>query len=435
MSARPEIDADIDIDVLLAAALLKNSHINKSININSNNSNHSSSSSINSSNNKKPAPKCTEKPEEVYYYACPRGTSESERAAISFSLIRTLLETSHRQKQFDALLWSLMDATFPGLVQHVMIDTPGIPDHYTFYPTEYPQALWQYMRHDTIRPMDLTEEEQSIINRVRKNRKQPMPTREEILTTAEIQNLFNGYYFRPIAKTDAVDSRDCEDFIQTASYVAILIFAIGKPPRRKNLFKFVDKGPQALLRLEKRPSPQASLFQLYPLTLELLIGVHTYFSLRVPLRIQFTSELISWTRQPTQDFARKAVISEVKLWKNVGLNHVLLIKDFLLNFSEFVLATPALLKEAEEFTMEYDAFSLNGMKYGGYDRVVLGERFTAFSSKRYLQILTLARDVTAVSDARYKGYAPNLRKSPYFDTLVEKYGIANLAGPFHSVKE
>jgi len=323
----------------------------------------------------------------IDYYSAD-GLDYDARGRCLGRFIKSIKIFENDDDQVGSWIWSIIDMTFPGLSK-ILIDSTN---------TYKANAL--KLSVDEIRI--LTTDSTPIID----------PTTalkaDRVLFSLATALTAAGY--------------DEPTFNDALPVVASLIFAIGKKPNKENLDAFNKRRIAAYFnKLNTQAESTAWISNPDNLpTVGAYQTFHTYFVNKFKLREVTTTMFISWTVSADTTPEQEAVATTVKLWKDHGFVHVMIIRGLLVKYGEVIEDIRPLRAETLEFISMYRAFSTSKDAMIRFDRVIRGDRSAVMPSKSFPELFKLARHVAELSEATFANYASNIGESVYWDIFVSR---------------
>nr|WMI40116.1 MAG: hypothetical protein [Rhizoctonia cerealis phyllomonavirus] len=197
----------------------------------------------------------------------------------------------------------------------------------------------------------------------------------------------------------------------------LYIFAIAKTPTAENLTAFTDRRPSAVIN--KAGLPDGTNLVLRPLMpgVAQLKAFSGYFNMRARVRESLTREVIRWVgASPT--LGAEAVATHVKLWKNVGLTHLFMVRNFVRQYGAAIRHLTPLQHQVETAAQTWEQYAQSTDEFKEYSRVIHGDREHFGNSRDYFDLMILARDVLRRTDVKFANYAANTTESPYFSKFL-----------------
>ena len=211
------------------------------------------------------------------------------------------------------------------------------------------------------------------------------------------------------------------EWLHCVGALTTLIFTLGKSPSEKNLPAFTVNRPKAIA-----DKMGVTIDQTSPLAgarlpaLEHFRQFGGYFNMNYTQRRTMVRTLLSWTGRPNLTADQTVVVTQIALWKNSGMTHLLMVRDFMQNFGQAVLLINGLKSEATAFMNAWTMYIESTDTEKDYLRVIDGDRAQLGRSRDYISLLNLARSVASVVDSRFKQYAPSLGESPFKTEFISK---------------
>lgn len=207
--------------------------------------------------------------------------------------------------------------------------------------------------------------------------------------------------------------------------LGIILYCLAKPPTPKNYETFVTQRPRNVENTAGATiTPEGVLTAtLFPPS-EALNAVRGGLNLRPKLRRALVAELITWTAMPISPDTELVAVT-LRLWAGSAMGHVDLLRNFIINYCDFLLEIPGLYGETQKFVLEYSQLVNNKATDFAYIGVAEGSQRDTLRSRDFIQLTALARDITARTIASWAAYAPNLPPSTFVSMLsmeMEKSG-------------
>lgn len=209
------------------------------------------------------------------------------------------------------------------------------------------------------------------------------------------------------------------EWLHIVGALTVLLFTLGKAPNEKNFAAFTDNRPKAIASKMGITIDQASPLAGARLPkLEHFRKFGGYFNMNYAQRRTLVRTLLAWCGLDNLTPDQTVVVTQVALWKNAGMTHLLLVKDFLRNYGLAVLKINGLRTEIKAFSNSWNAYRESTDSEKDFLRVIDGDRAQLGRSRDYAGLLNLAKSLAAVIDPRYKQYATGLGESPFQSEFI-----------------
>lgn len=313
----------------------------------------------------------------VKYYSCPADweSSDPDRIAALAAMIRWPVTNPYFQATDNATwIYSCFDIAFPGISHTVLKDDPLVIESRV----ELTRELVDSKRTGNVPMEDLP-----------------------------------GLEIDPTC--------DSAEWLHAIGALTVLIFTLGKAPNNDNFAAFTVNRPRAIadkmgIDIDSS-SPMAGARLPHLVHFKVFAG---FFSMRYTQRAALVRVLLLWSglKHLTED--QNVVVTQIVLWKEAGMTHLTMVRDFMMNFGEPVSSIDALKSEVLSFMDSWMSYLSSNDPEKDYLRVIDGDRAQIGKSRDYANLLNLARSLAASIDPKFKQYASGLGDSPHKQTFIEK---------------
>lgn len=322
----------------------------------------------------------------ITYYSPPAtwGSEDPDRIAALASMIRWPVTNPYFQTSDHATwIYSCLDIAFPGVSQTVLAKDP----HVVANRTELTRELIESKRVGN----------------------EPMPDLPGLLID---------------------EVCDSAEWLHAIGALTTLIFTLGKSPNENNFSAFTVNRPQAIagkmgIAIDSS-SPMAGAR--LPL-LAHFMAFAGYFNMRYKQRKTLVRLLLLWSGLEDLTEDQNVVVTQIALWKEAGMTHMKMVRDFLINFGEVIILIDGIKDEVLTFMDAWDEYENSNDPEKDYLRVIDGDRAQLGRSRDYINLLNLARSLAAAVDPRFKQYASGLGESPHKNTFIEKCKVKEYSLP------
>lgn len=208
--------------------------------------------------------------------------------------------------------------------------------------------------------------------------------------------------------------------IDAYGYLAVHLFAIGKPVTTQNITAFTQNRPRAIYGKAGVALGKDNIFTRFPPTIQKLHSITGYFNMHPKVRHVLVKELISWVGNTTNS-EQEAVTTQIKLWHGSGFTHVALIKNLLTNYREVVVEMPGLRAEIAAFLAEYSKHTSQQSSVLAYGKVLQGDSLEVLRQQNYPELFKLAHEIAKRTDKKFSRFATASEDSIWIHDFETKY--------------